>query len=300
MPLSPADIVNLRTTATSLIQGRGWSVSTWGGPPSSGKAIRSPALCARRGRVTVSVEVPAASTPIADVLARQRQYDKAKVRCLWLLSTPDFPVTKDLPAAFIDRDPAGHYLARLPGRSSPGVRRSALREEDWLQTITLSAFLEAAFGGMFWYGTVREGRKATVRLDGEFTKCADCGAWTNLCRAVEVLSTYPESSFAVYPLEAVPPGLLAELIPAGLEAAKVGPIRKRYIPGEKGSRIANSCVNCQAVQPPVEAGGQASTLNPVAQFDIDVSKRLAAVTALLSSARWRVSMPADSGTGVRL
>lgn len=292
MPLTPADIVNLRVAAATLIKAGGWNVTTWGGPPSAGKALRSPAICARRGRVTVSVEVPAMSTSMADILARQRQYDRAKVRCLWLMATPDFPVRQDLPAVFIDRDRAGQFIARLPGQGAPGSRRSALREEDWPQTLPLPGFLNAAFGGMFWFGTVREGRKATVRLDGEFTKCPNCGAWTNLCQAVEVLSTYPESGFAVYPLEAVPPGLLPDLVPSGLAAAKVGPIRKRYIPEEKGSRIANSCVSCQAVQPPMLAGSLVGELNPVAQFEIDVSKRLASVTALLPSARWRVSVSA--------
>lgn len=296
MPIHPSDIVELRSAAAAVIAGRGWQVDTWPGQAAIGKSLRSSALRARRGRVTVAVETPPPTTAIADVLALQRQYDKAGVRCLWLLAHPDFPISKELPAAFVDRRDSNDFVARLPGRGLASERRSAHRDTDWQQTISVERLVAAAFSGEFWYGTLREGRPATVRLDGEFTKCEGCGEWTNLCRAIEVLSPYPESHFAVYQVEQIPPHLLGELVPANLGSAKVGAIRMKYIREERRSRIVNSCVCCEAFQPPLQGFGQTAQLVPITQFDVVVSRRLATATALLPASRWRVSLPAGRGT----
>ncbi len=290
------DVAVLRNLVAAEIASQGWKVEVRTVASGAITSLRSGVICASRGRAKVLVEIPPASTSISDVVARQAQHDKSRLRCLWLFSRPDFPLSPGLPAAFVGRTIAGGYVARLPGNGIPSEGRSAQRETDWQQSLSLDELISAAFGGRFWYGTVREGRPATVRLDGEFTKCDACGEWTNLCRAIEVLSPYPGSHFALYQLEDVPAHLLGELMPANLAASKVGPIRKRYIREERSSRTANSCIRCGTPQPGPELVGRGGQLSPITQFEIMVSKRLATATALLPAARWRVSPAADSGT----
>lgn len=294
-----SEIVDLRNLVAAEIASHGWNVEIRSPGSGAVKSLRSPVIYASRGRVNVVVETPPQSTPISEAIARQAQYEKSHIRCLWLFSRPDFPISADLPAAYVDQTDPNRVLARLPGSGIAPSRRNAKRETDWQQSLALDQLIAAAFSGRFWHGTVREGQVATVRLDGEFTKCEGCGDWTNLCRAIEVLSPYPGSHFALYKLEDTPAHLLGELLPGNLEAAKVGAIRKRYIREERRSRIANSCVRCGLPQREPDPHGQPSDLSPITHFEVVISSRLAAATALLPAARWRVSPAAATGTPER-
>lgn len=244
---------------------------------------------ARRGRVTISVEVPSAGSSPEAVLAKQRELRGAGIRGMWLLPFPAFTPAADLPAAHVTWSEASGYTALLAGSGTPSGTRSFNRLSDWAQILPLQDFITSALNGALWFGTLREGKSAIVRVDGGFTKCTTCRAWTNLCSAIEIISPYRESTFALYGLEQIPAHLLGELLPKDLRSFKVGDIRKRYHQPSKASVVLNSCSVCSAVQDRVAINDLECRQQPITQFHIQVSKRLAVATALLPTARWRVS-----------
>lgn len=238
--------------------------------------------------MTIAVEVPSLGSRPEAVLAKQRELRGAGIRGMWLLPYPAFTPAADLPAAHLTWSEAGGFTALLAGAGTPAGIRSLHRLSDWAQILPLQDFIISALNGALWFGTLREGKSATVRVDGGFTKCTTCRAWTNLCSAIEIISPYSET-FALYGLEQIPAHLLGELLPNDLRSFKVGDIRKRYHQPSKGSVVLNSCSVCSAVQDRVAINDLECRQQPITQFHIEVSKRLAVATALLPTARWRIS-----------
>ena len=140
------DVAELRNLVAANIASQGWKVEVRTEASGAITSLRSAVICASRGRFNVLVETPSASTPISDVVARQAQHDKSGLRCLWLFSRPDFPLSPGLPAAFVGRTVAGGYVARLPGNGVPREGRSAHRETDWQQSLSLDQLISGAFG----------------------------------------------------------------------------------------------------------------------------------------------------------
>ncbi|SBW84341.1 hypothetical protein PVE_R2G0312 [Pseudomonas veronii 1YdBTEX2] len=238
--------------------------------------------------MTIAVEVPSTGSSPEAVLAKQRDLHSAGIRGMWLLPFPAFTPAADLPAAHLTWSEASGFTALLAGAGTPAGTRSINRLSDWAQVLPLQDFITSALNGALWFGTLREGKSAIVRVDGGFTKCNSCLAWTNLCSAIEIISPYSES-FALYGLEQIPAHLLGELFPKDLRSFKVGDIRKRYHQPSKTSVVLNSCSACSAVQDRVAINDLECRQQPITQFHIQVSKQLAMATAVLPTARWRVS-----------
>lgn len=275
----------IRDLIASAITACGWQVVASKVSSDGGHSVR-----ARRGNVFIAVESPAAGSSFADSLKKHRELQRQGVRGLWLLPFPTFAPRADFPAACITWESGLGYTALLPGGHIAPDHRSIHRPGDWAQAIPLNLLIKSALSGAFWFGTIREGQHATVRVDGGFTKCAICQAWTNLCTAIEIISPYPESTFVLFGVEQIPPHLLGELLPRDLISFKIGDIRKRYHRASKSSVILNSCSVCSAVQDRGAILELASRQQSITQFSIQVSKRLAEAAALHTSARWRVSL----------
>lgn len=238
--------------------------------------------------MTIAIEAPGEGSSPEAVAAKQRELHLAGIRGMWLIPFTAFTPTANLPAAHLTWSKASGFTALLAGAGTQTGIRSPNRLSDWSQVLPLQDLIVSALNGAFWFGTLREGKPAIVRVDGGFTKCTACRAWTNLCSAIEIISPYSES-FALYGLHQIPAHLLSELFPKDLRSFKVGDIRKRYHPASKTSVILNSCSACSAVQDPVALNDLECRQQPITQFNIEVSKRLAVATALLPTARWRVS-----------
>lgn len=275
---------SLAQIVSTAILGAGWSTTRFPLPRIVKRTFLSTVIFASRGNGKVVVEYVVGSVTTADLIARQRLYERSSIRCLWLLTHHTFPIEKSFPAACVRRTKTGSFDALLPSRRADGNQRSFLRDSDWAQVITLHELISAAFSGRFWYGTLRPGLPANIRLDGAFTKCMHCSEWTNLCAAVEVIPSNREATFAFYSLENLPPHLLADLVPSSLVVFKVGPLIKRFTRGKKG-HVVNSCVRCGAAQETNDIGA----LLPITQFTTTISPKVAEAAARLPSARWRIS-----------
>lgn len=274
----------LPSLISEVLTTEGWQVHTCSRLPRAGLAIG-----ARRGRAKISVELPTVGTTFGEVLKRHNEQHRAGIRCLWLLPFATFPIRDDLPAFCVVQQPEG-FVALLPSGGVRAEARSSSRLSDWAQVLPLPAFLRAALTGRLWFGVVRRGQPAIVRLDGGFTKCTVCRGWTNLCHAIEVISTYPESSFAFYKLQDIPPYLLPDLVPSGLGALKVGKIQGRYQREEGRSIARNSCFQCNALIEQESLIEISSRVQPITQVSIIVSNRLASAAGKLPTARWRLSL----------
>lgn len=275
---------SLAQIVSTAILGAGWSTTRFPLPRIVKRTFLSTVTFASRGNGKVVVEYVVGSVTSADLIMRQRLYERCGIRCLWLLTHHTFPIEKSFPAACVRQTKSGSFDALLPSLRADGGQRSLLRDSDWAQVITLQSFIAAAFSGRFWYGTLRSGLPANIRLDGGFTKCRHCGEWTNLCAAIEVIPSNREATFALYALENLPPHLLTDLVPSSLVVFKVGPLIKRFTRGKKG-HVVNSCVRCGAVQETNDIGA----LSPITQFTTTISPTVAEATARLPSARWRIS-----------
>lgn len=274
----------LKQVIASAVASCGWQVlSIKSGP--GWASVR-----ARRGNVTIAVEAPSEGSNPEAVMAKHRELHTAGIRGMWLLPFPAFTPAADLPAAHLTWSEARGFIALLAGGGTPAGIRSLNRLSDWSQVLPLQDFITSALNGALWFGTLRVGKPAIVRVDGGFTKCTSCWAWTNLCSAIEIISPYSESTFALYGLEQIPAHLLSELFPKDLRSFKVGDIRKRYHQPSKASVVLNSCSSCSAVLDRVAISDLECRQQPITQFHIQVSKRLAMATALLPAARWRVSV----------
>lgn len=283
--LSPPPI---KQVITGAITSCGWQVVSCKVDVNGSTSVR-----ARRGRVMIAVEAPAVGSSASDAQKKHRGLHQQGIRGLWLLPSTSFAQQGDFPAVCVNWEPRIGYVALLPGQTPYPIQLSTQRPWEWAQIIPLDMFICSALKGRFWYGTIREGQPATVRMDGGFTKCASCHSWTRLCTAIEIISPYPESTYALYQLEQIPAHLLPELLSRDLSSFKIGPIRKRFDRDSRSIMILNSCSCCSATLGPDSIRELAGRQHPITQYPIRVTKRLAVATAQLPTARWRVSLPEE-------
>lgn len=294
MQLPPLADTSIRDLVSDAIARAGWATKRFALPRIVKQTYRSTQVYASRGRAKIVVEILNSKHVSTDIRARQAQYDLAGIRCLWLTSFHTFPVDRDLPAASVRIDALGEVIALLPSRAMTPNHVTLPRQQDWAQSMPLGRFIHAAFAGHLWYGTVRAGHTATIRLDGGFTKCGSCGEWTNLCAAIEIIPDDRESTFALYAIDQVPATILSELLPPSLASLKVGAVSQQPASGAGPRPVVNSCVRCGAIQDAQALAELHGRYEPIAQFSTTLSRQVADVAAELATARWRVSeIPRD-------
>lgn len=247
-------------------------------------------VCASRGRLKLAIGVPRSDISLEALWAWNKDLAVNGIRCLWLLTQGVCPVTQDLPAVSLHRI-SGQYIVRIPsgtGSDSPGSQS----QSGWQQSLTLDEFLRSALNGQFWFGVIRLGAQSLIRLDGGESKCPTCGCWIKLCCALEVFSTYPESSFVFYSLEDIPEAIISVLMRQNTSAIKLGQLVRIKHQGQTAT--FNSCFNCHEVIPHIYAIELVGRESSIAQFTIEVDKALASTMATLPQARWRVSLDLQS------
>lgn len=276
-------IYQLQSKIKTALFDSGWIVSTRHRQNPDGVLVYG-----RRGRSNLAIGVPRDNITLEELTTWNRGLCSLGIRCLWLLPFRAFPVTKDLPAVSLQWM-SGEYAVRIPSGDT-GQLSGVLAQLSWPQTLALDKFLRCALNGQFWFGVVRSGTSCLVRLDGGMSKCPACGCWVNLCCALEVFSSYPESSFAFYRIGDIPCTLTQVLAKINTRSLKLGPLVSTKIDSQAHSATYNSCFNCHALIPHsyiLELSGRESS---IAQFPIEVDKVLATTMETLPQARWRLSV----------
>lgn len=280
--------LELKALAVSVIRACGWSVETEvAGTTPDGEPWVADVL-ASRGNAKVAVEIQWSPQTDDETAARQARYERSGVRGLWLFHQANFPVERGVPAACVEEDAAGGYVAML-GAEPSLARRSRARPEDWQQSMPAGELIRAAFEGRFWFGLLQPGTYATVKCVGGFVKCWKCQEWTNVLYNLELCSAEQGAESADFGVSEIPEDLLPELIPNPLRAWKVGQIKKRFSHTEGASYVSNGCVECDALQGRFFMTEIMHRLKPITEYPVKVSKRLAAAVDDQYGARWHVS-----------
>nr|WP_269748208.1 competence protein CoiA family protein [Alteripontixanthobacter muriae] len=189
----------------------------------------------------VAVEVQWSSQTATMTLERQERYRAGGVEGVWLIRQPGFPISRDLPAVVLGGK-LPELTALLPADEEASARHRS-EPEHWLQVLPIDEFLNALFGGRFWFGPAI-GTPASVHLLGGLHYCYRCGAEGTVVSYVNLVTEHDRCWFSLRELgkvEAVWPEFNALLISAK------EPIRFAYRTTKRGERyLCNECIHCGA------------------------------------------------------
>jgi competence protein CoiA len=240
-------------------------------------------VLATKGTRKVAVEAQWSAQTVATTLERQDRYRAGGVEGVWLLRQAGFPISRELPAIVVGGE-LPNLTALLPLDEETSSRARSLPHK-WLQVMPIEEFLDALFGGRFWFGPAI-GTAADVDLVGGKHHCYSCGAEGTVISNVQFQTKYDRCWFTlkeIGEIEAVGPEVLA------LQAIASTSVRFRYRRNRRGRLcLFNECIHCGAII------GQAYIQHVIGRVG---SKRLIATPAWRKAAmaarnylpRWRVN-----------
>lgn len=244
------DHLMIKTLVCRALSASGWQVETEvrGKSPDGHEWIAD--VMASKGKSRFVVEVQWSRQLDADTEFRQSRYQDSGLKALWLFRQKDFPKSERIPAVRVGCNEEGHYQVHLGGYEP------SLDSEDWQYArlrnkfaISVEDFISGVCAKQFWYGVYRAGDLITAIYAGAFIKCWKCDAWTNVVSEV-VLSSEQRGEPIAATLSDLGfyPELNGLLGLDKLRHFKVGTISKRYSKTERGEYLANSCIDCNALQ----------------------------------------------------
>lgn len=278
-----AEHLMLKSLVAQAIAQCGWTVATEvRGKTDEGEEWIADVL-ASRGKARVAVEIQLSRQTDSDTYARQARYQQSGIRGLWLFKQSDFPVDERVPAVHVCQDDSGQFKAVIMGN-------------DHSPSLSVPDFIQHAFKGRFWFGTFRPNTTVTATMLGGFVKCWKCSEWTNVVSDVTVQAMADEQWPLSVPLHELPkvPTLMQQLpLAQGIPQQKVGKILIRYSKTEGGNYLANSCVNCNALQGKFFLSEIAHRLKPVFSTTVLVSDDLERSLREFDSdlCCWRLEVP---------
>jgi competence protein CoiA len=224
----------------------------------SGEEWRADVL-AVKGKAKVAFEIQWSRQDKAETIRRQKRYDEAGVRGLWLFRQKDFPIGKETPAfrlvfepetkTFRILLPSPHYHPEWAGRTKEDAHH-------WGQSIPLATFVAGALKGQLRFapalGLILPLEVSTVEI-----QCWRCKEMTGIIIglnfvASRILPGCPDIPTTIYKLaEQLPKGneVVMAMLPARLlNSHGIGAIRPRYSKTASRAYMSNGCVHCDAIQ----------------------------------------------------
>jgi len=241
---------HLKLLAIEAARACGWEAEAevTGSTP-AGEQWRADVL-AHKGNARVAVEIQWSGQVESESLRRQRQYQDSGVRGLWLLRQPKFPVTQDLPAVCVGGSLQDGFSALLPHHGMRMRPTDRATPGNWRQTMSLSAFLRAAFSKRLKWGTPIDAfaRRAEVAVKAAEALCwhESCGVFTDIITRVIIANPGMTLEFTLADLNEFP--ALADRIIAKLpDNFDFTHIKRRYSRTLKRSYLSNGCVGCDRI-----------------------------------------------------
>lgn len=224
----------------------------------SGDEWRADVL-AMKGKVKIAFEIQWSRQNIAETQRRQKRYDEAGVRGLWLFRQKDFPVENETPAfrlvfesetqTFNIHFPSVHYHPEWPGRDLEAAY-------SWGQSIPLSVFIQGTLKGQLRFAPAL-GLTLPVEVSKADIQCWRCKKFTGVVMDLNfavsrVLPGCPDIPTSIYDMsEELPNGdaVVMTMLPASLlRSHGIGVIKPRYSKTAGGEYLSNGCVHCDALQ----------------------------------------------------
>ena len=236
---------HLKTVALNAARNAGWTAHTEEpGTTPDGEEWTADVL-ARKGRHIVAVEIQWSGQTNDETMKRQERYRQSGVRGLWLLRQPDFPNSKDLPAACIGGSLEDRLKILIPRHDPDFDRRSRRNVNDWLQIVEPEAFMQAVFERRFRFGA-EHAREVQARIETGTMECWRCRRDTRIVIGLR-LRVGPYEDFHDLSIADEMPELEQRIREALSHHDDIGAVRTRYSRTVQGRYVANSCAHCDAL-----------------------------------------------------
>lgn len=224
----------------------------------SGEEWRADVL-AVKGNAKVAFEIQWRRQDNIETARRQKRYEEAGVRGLWLFRQKDLPIGKETPAFRLVFEPETiTFRALLP---SPHYHpdwssRNLEAAYSWGQSIPLTAFVAGALKGHLRFAPAL-GVTMPLEVSKVEISCWRCKKATGVVMglnfaASRVLPGCPDIPTSIYDLsDELPNGdaVVMSLLPASLlRSHGIGVIKPRFSKTMGGEYLSNGCVHCDALQ----------------------------------------------------
>ena len=176
-------------------------------------------------------------------MRRQKRYRQSGVRGLWLLRQPNFPYTKELPAACIDGSLEKGLTILIPRYGGDTAPRNRRCKHDWLPALTPEAFLRAVFEKRFRFGA-EHAREARALIQTTTMKCWYCGQRTRIAIGLKV-HIGPYEWWEDLSLADEMPHIRGKLREALANDQEIGSLHTRHSQRAQRNYISNSCGHCR-------------------------------------------------------
>lgn len=216
-------------------------------------------VLALKGTSKVAFEIQWSRQTADETQRRQKCYDEAGVRSLWLFRQKDFPTEKETPAFCLTFDSKTQsFLVHLPSACYCPTWSKKWLESDscWEQSIPLPVFIHGALSGRLRFAPA-----LSLTMPVEISK-ADIPCW----RCKKVTGAIMRLNFAasralpgcndfettIYELsQSLPNGdaVVMSMLPANLlRSYGIGAVKPRYSKTCGGKYLSNGCLHCDALQ----------------------------------------------------
>lgn len=238
---------HLKLLAVEAARAAGWHAETevCGACPEGGQ-WRADVL-ATKGKSRVAIEIQWSGQTEDETLRRQRQYQSAGVRGLWLLRQPRFPVLHGLPAVCVGGSLSEGFIALLPHARRRMTRADRVDQGQWRQAVPMAEFLRAALERRLRWGTAVDVFGASVQVDIREARQAcwhdSCDARTDIVTAVTLSNPGMCLEFSLADVGEYPS--VADRIVGSLPSEPQWQhIKPRYSRTQKRTYLSNGCSGC--------------------------------------------------------
>lgn len=224
----------------------------------SGEEWRADVL-AVKGKAKVAFEIQWTRQDKAETVRRQKRYDAAGVRGLWLFRQKDFPVGRETPAFRLVFEPETKTFRILLPSAFYHREWVGKTKEDahyWGQSIPLATFVAGALKGKLRFAPAL-GLTLPIEVSKAEIHCWRCNELTGVVlglnfAASRVLPGCPDIPTTIYKLaEQLPKGneVVMAMLPARLlNSHGIGTIKPRFSNKTGRTYLSNGCVHCDAIQ----------------------------------------------------
>ena len=163
---------HLKALALRVARSSGWNAQTEesGTTPDGEKWIAD--VFAQNDDKKIAIEIQWSGQTNEETLRRQHKYRQSGVTGIWLLRQPDFPVSRDLPAAYIGGSLEKGLKLFLP-RHKYMTRSNRPKLEDWSQIFTPEMFLVSVFENRLQFG-IPDGTRFKLDILAIPSICTEC------------------------------------------------------------------------------------------------------------------------------
>lgn len=248
-----------KMAVVDAIRGTEWTpLPEQAGNTRSGVEWRADVL-AVKGKAKVAFEIQWSRQDKPETIRRQKRYDDAEVRGLWLFRQKDFPIGKETPAFRLVFEPETKTFRILLPSAFYHREWVGKNKEDahyWGQSIPLATFVVGALKGRLRFAPAL-GVTMPLEVSKVEIPCWRCKKRTGVVMglnfaASHVLPGCPDISTSIYDLsQALPDGkaVVMSLLPASLlRRHGIGVVKPRYSKTVGGEYMSNGCVHCDALQ----------------------------------------------------